>query len=591
MSATLFKKVDYSLSKLIQDIEHGDIGLPDIQRPFVWSSAQVRDLFDSMYKGFPVGYLLFWSNFNFDNTRQIGVRSKQVNVPRLLIVDGQQRLTSLYAVLRGVSVINQDYQQVQIQIAFNPLERQFEVSDAAIVRNPTYIADISTLWTSNVSSHRIVRQFLERLRTSAKEPLTDELEERISDSIDRLYDLQNYPFTAMEIDATVDEEQVSDIFVRVNSKGAQLNQADFILTLLSVFWDEGRHALEQFSRDARTPPQNGKPSPFNYFLQPDPDQLLRTIVAFGFQRARLRHVYSLLRGKDLDTGAYSIERREQQFELLHQAQTRSLNLDSWHEFLRSIMSGGFRTGELVTSEIGVMYAYAVYLLGKHRFRMEARELRALIARWFFMTALTGRYTGSPETVMDQDLSRLGEAQDAAEYRAILDGVIETQFTNDFWNITLPSNLETPAARSPSSAAYYAALVLLDARVLFSRLKVSQLLDPSLRGKRASLERHHLFPKAYLRTQGYETTREINQIANYALVEWADNGRIQDRAPFEYFPQYAAQFTATELQDMMYWHALPENWHNMSYEEFLAVRRKLIAEVTRAGFEVLKAADR
>src|SRR5215204_6020263 len=97
---TLFKQVNYSLSKLIQDIETGEIGLPDIQRPFVWSPAKVRDLFDSMYKGFPIGYLLFWSNNNTNGARQIGKDKKQ-SIPRLLIVDGQQRLTSLYAVLKN----------------------------------------------------------------------------------------------------------------------------------------------------------------------------------------------------------------------------------------------------------------------------------------------------------------------------------------------------------------------------------------------------------------------------------------------------------------------------------------------------------
>ncbi len=99
MSATLFKEVSYSLAKLIQDIEMGEIGLPDIQRPFIWPNTKVRDLFDSMYKGFPVGYLLFWANVMANGYRQIGADSKQ-KISRLLIVDGQQRLTSLYAVLR-----------------------------------------------------------------------------------------------------------------------------------------------------------------------------------------------------------------------------------------------------------------------------------------------------------------------------------------------------------------------------------------------------------------------------------------------------------------------------------------------------------
>ncbi len=111
-----------------------------------------------------------------------------------------------------------------------------------------------------------------------------------------MFDLRKYPFTALEVASSVDEEQVADIFVRINSEGVKLNQADFTLTLLSVFWDSGRAALEEFCRASRVPA--GVASPFNYHLQPEPDQLLRTAVAVGFGRGRLKSVYQILRGKD-----------------------------------------------------------------------------------------------------------------------------------------------------------------------------------------------------------------------------------------------------------------------------------------------------
>lgn len=133
MNTTLFKEVGYSLSKLIDDIEMGEIGLPDIQRPFVWKNAKVRDLFDSMFRGYPVGYLLFWENQVGKNTKQIGVQNHQ-KIPNLLIVDGQQRLTSLYAVLKGIPVIRENYDSEQIEIAFRPVDGTFEVCDAAIRR-------------------------------------------------------------------------------------------------------------------------------------------------------------------------------------------------------------------------------------------------------------------------------------------------------------------------------------------------------------------------------------------------------------------------------------------------------------------------
>lgn len=235
MKATLFKEVGYSLSKLIQDIDIGEIGLPDIQRPFVWTPAKVRDLFDSMYKGFPVGYFLFWANGLADGSRQIGTEAKQ-KLSRLLIVDGQQRLTSLYAVLKGKPVMRDDYSPQHIHIAFRPRDAMFEVTDAAIKRDPEFILDISQLWAGEFSRNRFVKDFITRLRQGRA--VTETEEDHLAESIDRLYDLQSYPFTALELSSTVDEEMVAEVFVRINSKGVSLKQADFILTLMSVFWDE-----------------------------------------------------------------------------------------------------------------------------------------------------------------------------------------------------------------------------------------------------------------------------------------------------------------------------------------------------------------
>src|SRR3990167_6596764 len=251
MSETLFKKVDYSLAKLIHGIEYREIGLPDIQRPFVWETTKVRDLFDSMYKGFPVGYLLFWSNEHLNNTRHIDPSQKQAKVPHLLIVDGQQRLTSLYAVLRGQPVLTKDFKENYICIAFRPSNSKFEVTDAAIQRDPEYIPDISKLWAKNCSTYHFIIDFVTRLR--ATRDLTKEEQGQIAKNIAHLYDIQISPFTGMEIPSSVGEEQVAEIFVRINSKGVTLKQADFILTLLSVFWDEGRAQLEKFCRDCRRP--------------------------------------------------------------------------------------------------------------------------------------------------------------------------------------------------------------------------------------------------------------------------------------------------------------------------------------------------
>src|SRR6266496_5311467 len=259
---TCFKRVDYDLAGLLHYLAIGDIGLPDIQRPFVWSNAKVRDLFDSMYRVFPVGYFLFWENAQANGAKQIGVGNKQHAVPSRLIVDGQQRLTSLYAVFRGRKVLDDDYRERKIEIAFRPRDGRFEVADAAIRKDPEWISNISDLWASGKSSYQMVKGFLNGLQD--KMTLSEDVEEHISHNLDRLFDLQKYPFTALEIASTVDEEQVADIFVRINSEGVKLNQADFILTLLSVFGEDLRVALEHFSRESRFVPGPGAPaSPYN----------------------------------------------------------------------------------------------------------------------------------------------------------------------------------------------------------------------------------------------------------------------------------------------------------------------------------------
>lgn len=583
---TCFKKVDYDLSGLLTYIDIGDIGLPDIQRPFVWSNAKVRDLFDSMYRGFPVGYLLFWANAAVNGVRQIGTDDKQHKAPALLIVDGQQRLTSLYAVFRGKTVLDSNYQERKIEIAFNPRVGKFEVADAAIRKDSEWISSISEIWASGRSSRKIVNDFIDKLKS--KSELTEEEEEGIAHNLDRVFDLLKYPFTALEIAQTVDEEEVADIFVRINSEGVKLNQADFILTLLSVFWDEGRKDLETFSRLSYHAPNPGNPpSPFNHFIRPGPDQLLRVAIAIGFYRGRLKSVYQVLRGKDLETGLFSPEHRELQFSKLKDAQLRVLNLTYWHQFFGCLIGAGFRSNELISSENTLLYSYSFYLIGKVQYHVPEHIIQKLIGRWFFSATLTGRYTGSPESVMDSDLNKIKDLYDGNEFIEVLNKIIDSTLTSDFWTITLPNNLENSSARSPELFAYHAAQNKLGAPVLFSQKKISDLLDPSLKMKKKATERHHLFPRAWLEKQGIEDLKLINQVANFALLEWPDNLEISDSPPFDYVGLMKARFTTIDWDLMYRFHALHEGWEYLSYSEFLEKRRKLMAQVIKAGFEQLK----
>ena len=582
MPPTLYRDTNYSLIHLIEEIKHGEIALPDIQRPFVWSPAKVRDLFDSMYRGYPIGTLLFWETGADTNTRQVG-GGEQDKVAKQLIVDGQQRLTSLFAVITGQKVLTKSFENRLIQIAFRPADATFEVADAAILKDPEFIPDITDLWRGRYKA--TVKSFISRLASNRGEAITETEEEALEDRIDRVRDLRDFRFQVIQLNANADEEQVADIFVRINSEGVQLNQADFILTLMSVHFEKGRRELEKFSRDAVDPSVQG-PSPKNPYIEPSPDQLLRASVGLAFRRARLQHVYSLLRGKDLNTGEVSVARRDEQFDCLRLAQDEVLDLTNWHEYLKCLNYAGFRNSRMITSDTALIYCYVIWLIGRRDFKLKVTTLQPVIARWFFMAQTTGRYTGSSETALDADLARISslDPTDPQSFCSELDRQIKATFTNDYWEVTLPARLDTSASKSPALCAYWATLNILDAELLFSNLRMKDIQQPHTAPK--SVERHHLFPKAYLHARGITQTRQVNAIANMAFLDWPDNSEINANDPSKYWPEMSGRMSSAQLKHQVEWHALPVGWEQLDYPDFLDKRRELIAKVTRSGFESL-----
>ena len=587
MAQTLYKDTNLSLIHLIEDIKQGNIALPDIQRPFVWSGTKVRDLFDSMYRGYPVGTLMLWETGAEVGTKQIGGGDAE-KVPKLLVVDGQQRLTSLYAVLTGRSVVTKTFEQRRIRIAFRPTDESFEVADAAIQKDPEFLPDITAVWGPSYKS--TVRQFFQRLSDSRGIELTDAAQDLLEDRIDRVRDLRDFRFQVIELGSTADEEQVAEIFVRINSEGVKLNQADFILTLMSVHWEKGRRALEAFARESVDPNISG-PSPKNPFLEPGPDQLLRAGVGLAFRRGRLQHVYSILRGKDLETGVVDPIRRQEQFECLAEAQDDVLNLSNWHEFWKTLGHAGFRSRRMITSENALIYTYVLWLVGRRDFGLDLKSLRGVIARWFFMAHTTGRYTSSPESAIEADLGRISllPAGDGQAFCNELDRQVKANFTRDYWEISLPNRLDTSSARSPVLFAYWAALNLLDAEVLFSNIRIRSLLDPAVTAPRA-VERHHLFPRAFLEGTGIKDVKLVNAIANMAFLDWPENASISDHNPLHYWSAMTANMDPDRLKHQVYWHALPVGWEQLSYTVFLERRRPLIAKVVRDGFASLWDSD-
>jgi len=584
----------WSVQELVNDVSSGRVRLPDIQRPFVWSNAKVRDLIDSMYRGFPVGQLMFWEKADEQHSRAIGTAEKTQG-GSMQVIDGQQRLTSLFAVVKGIKVLREDYSQQHIVVSFNPLTERFAIPDSAIRRSPEWIHDIRDVFMSAIDARSEYLTGLENAHDGQRLERSDETAVEVA--INRLFHVLDYQFEVVQLKSHVSRETVADIFVRINSEGVKLSSADFILTWLSVFWEEGRSQLEEFARASRfsakemsrLTDQNVHWTPQNPYLALDPGNALRVVVAVGNRRAQLQDAYNALRGRDPRTRQVVVAKREEELTKLKAGQVRVLNPNHWDEFLKVIERAGIRTSAMVTSKNAIIYGYALWLIGRTEFDVPIDELRELMARWYFMAQITGRFSGSAETRGQEDLNRLeGLQKTAPVFKDAVNGQIDAILTNDWWLVTLPEDLHTSNMSGPAYIGYIAALTILDADVLLSSLKVKDWIDPSRRPIKG-VEKHHLFPKDYLKNLlGYKSTRQINQVANQALVEWSDNIDISNLPPATYWPTQIAEkaMKGDRLVKQMWWHALPEGWAVMSYPDFLDARRRRIAAVTRQGFQKL-----
>ncbi len=586
----IFKTIEWTVNSLISGVQDGTIQLPDLQRPFVWPAAKVRDLFDSMYRGYPVGELMFWDVPAEGETRAINKKA-QLGASHQ-IVDGQQRLTSLYAAIKGQPVRDENYRNRDIKIGFNPFTEKFEVRTPAIAKSAQWIEDISTVFDSSLKARK---SFIKRY-SQAGGDLTDEGEERLEEVFIRLNDLLKYQFEIVHIQKEVTKATVADIFVRINSEGVSLKAYDYILTWLSVFWPDGREQIEEFARNSRVLPETATHltghkiswTAHNPFVNVETGHVVRAIVAIGQNRAKLADAYAALQAKDRATGSVDSEKQQLELDKLKSALPIVTNPLHWQEFIHSIKIAGFTDRRGITSTTNLISTYILFLLGRSRFDVKLQKLRPLIARWFFMSQLTSRYTGSGETQLQKDLDRLAGVKDAGGFARTLHDAIATELTADFWTYRLPDSLVTSGqALSPSYQCYLAALNNLDAELFMINMKVSQWMNPSMPAVKG-MEAHHLFPRKYQeKVLGTTDLKRINQAANFAPTDWDTNIFISDRPPAEYWSDLVAKRAKGDqvwLDRQRYWHALPDGWEALPYDDFLTQRRKLISGVVYDGFE-------
>src|SRR6266542_3043677 len=482
MATQRYSVTPHPIDTLLTWVKSGEIAIPEIQRPFVWDATQVRNLLDSLYQGYPIGYLIDWRNPTVklkDGTPSAGKR---------ILIDGQQRVTALMAALLGIEVLTKDYQTVRIRIAFHPQQETFEVSNPAIRKDVAWLPDIAEIFSPSAKLLQITKAY-----TSAN-PGVDE--DSLFSTLERLRKIVNNHVGVIELSDDLDIETVAEIFIRVNSAGAPLNQADFAMSKISVNETYGgnalRKAIDYFCHLAIAPDfygviQRNDPAfaKTEYFSQmswmrrenddiydPSYSDMLRVAFTTEFRRGKLQDLVALLSGRNFETKQYEDAIIQDSFTRMKSAVLRFINETHFKRFLMIIRSAGFVDASMIGSQNALNVAYILYLTLRDQ-KLPAEEIERLVRRWFVMSVLTGRYSGSPESTIDYDVRQI----DAQGIEAFAESLIRGELSDAFWNAGLPQSMDTSASSSPYFRVFQAAQIKLNDKGFLSRdISVRELIE-------------------------------------------------------------------------------------------------------------------
>jgi len=598
MATQRYTVTPHPIETLLSWVKSGEIAIPEIQRPFVWEATKVRNLLDSLYRGYPVGYLIAWRN------PTVKLKDGSPSAGKRVLIDGQQRVTALMAALLGQEVVTKDYEKVRIRIAFHPLDEKFEVLNPAITKNVAWIPDVAEVFAPSASLFALVNSYC------ARNPGTGQ--DAIFQVIERLRKITNNLVGVIELDGDLDIETVTEIFIRVNSAGAELSQADFAMSKIAsnetYNGNTLRKAIDYFCHLAVAPDFYGKikenDSAFaatDFFQQmswvrnetddiydPAYTDMLRVAFTSEFKRGKLEDLVALLSGRNFETRQFEESIAEASFTGLKRGVLNFINETHFKRFLMIIRSAGFVDASLIGSQNALNFAYILYLTLRTR-EKPAADIESAVRRWFVMSVLTGRYSGSPESTIDFDIRQVHEQGFDAYGSATFAG----ELSDAYWNTLLPQELNTSASSSPFFRVFQAAQVKLQDKGFLS--KDITALDLILN----KCDVHHLFPKKHLKDQGFSRGR-YNQIANYALAQSEINIAIGHKAPTIYFKDLAEQCAGgkrkyggiTNLDEMkgnLRMNCVPEEMLDgnvLSYDEFLGQRRQLMAAKLKTYFQML-----
>lgn len=598
-----FTLMQYSVSAILGLIDAGQFVIPEIQRPFVWKRSQVRDLIDSLYNGYPTGYIITWKN------PDVRTKDGKTSNGKHVLIDGQQRVTALMAAISGIEVMDDDFHKDRIKIAFNPLTtdptKRFEVQDVSHLRDKKWIPDISVLFKPD---------FKQRAFENAYAEANDGVDlDELSETLTKLKGIANRQVGVIELDHSLDIDEVTEIFIRINSKGTALSQSDFVMSKMAADTVHGgnmmRKVVDYFCHLAVKPEfystvqkdaefaQTSYAGKIKWLAQdnediydPDYGDMLRVAFMYSFSRGRMTELVSLLSGRDFLTREFKEEIVEDSYKKLDDGLQAFINEYNFAQFVLAIKGAGFKSSKLLTSKMTLDFGYMLYLKLLKDETIPNAQIKHYVQRWFVLTTLTGRYAGSPETTMSRDI-RLIEEKGFVNF---LEETERSVLADTFWEVTLPQNLETISVNSPAFNTFLAAQINMNKNSLFMHgTMISDLLN-------ISGDVHHIFPKAYLKKNGIESKSRYNQVANYTYLDTQVNKAISDDAPIDYFSRVVNQCATGKpeignitdldtLKQNMAENALPEEIIGMTvtdYNEFLNMRRHLMAKMIETYYKQL-----
>lgn len=587
------------ISSILAWINSGEIAIPEIQRPFVWSATQVRDLLDSLLHGFPVGYLIIWQN------PTIQLRNGTSSAGKKILIDGQQRITSLMTALMNREIITKDYSKTRIKIAFHPQEMKFEVPNSVIMKDSMWIQDVATIFADHFSTYEFINHYC------MKHPTVNPNE--LDQNLKRLLTIRYNPLGIVTLNSELDIETVTEIFVRVNSKGIGLGQADFAMSKIAVNEAYNGHhlrkAIDYFCHIAKNPSayqltvsrdKDFAQSPYlkqmewlkdenDDLYDPSYDDMLRVAFTSEFHRGRLKDLVALLSGRNFETRQYEQAIIEDTFSRLHDGIMNFMNKNNFKTFIMKIIySTGFIDSSLITSQMALNFAYILYLSLRKQNTPHA-DIERHVRKWYVMSVLTGRYSGTIETTIERDINQIN----MLGIKSYSDMVITQELSDVFWTVALPQLLTTSSINSPYFATYRAAQVYFNDKGFLSRnISVRDLIS-------YKSDVHHIFPKDILKKAGMGKNL-YNQVANYVITQSEINIAIGNKKPKVYFNEiweqvrggkqrYGNITTEAELRENFAMNSIPDGIENIEiddYDTFLDKRRVLMAQKIRHYFESL-----